>query len=176
MTPPRSSWEWRSTTTVRCSDGFRTALAGLEADGVVVVTAADDRADLDRLVADGDVDAGFHLAAGFSDDVQSAQGAVITVVGDPGAPLATDVAEAIAGTFGAELDYVTLATASVLMAEGAVGDAAPNRRAVGGRAVATATGRARAESNPTAAVRTSPRTTRCRSRCSSSSSACNSGS
>jgi ABC-2 type transport system permease protein len=105
------------------ADGFRGVLAGLEADGVVAVTAVDDRADLDRLVADGDVDAGFHLAAGFSDAVQSAQATAITVVGDPGAPLTTDVAEAIAGTFGAELDYVTLATASVLMAEGAVGDA-----------------------------------------------------
>jgi ABC-2 type transport system permease protein len=105
------------------SDGFRGVLADLEADGVVVVTAVDDRADLDRLVADGDVDAGFHLAAGFSDAVQSAQGATITVVGDPGAPLTTDVAEAIAAAFGAELDYVALATASVLMAEGAIGDA-----------------------------------------------------
>jgi ABC-2 type transport system permease protein len=104
-------------------DGFSELLAGLEADGVVVITAADDRADLDRLVADGEVDAGFHFAAGFSDAVQSAQPATITVVGDPGAPLATDVAEAIAGTFGAELDYVTLTTASVLMAEGDAGDA-----------------------------------------------------
>ena len=104
-------------------DGFSDLLAGLEADGVVVVTAADDRAGLDRLVEDGEVDAGFHLAAGFGDAVRSAEPATITVVGDPGAPVATDVAEAIAGTFAAELDYVTLATASVLMAEGAAGDA-----------------------------------------------------
>ncbi|MFW2383344.1 MAG: ABC transporter permease [Acidimicrobiales bacterium] len=105
-------------------DGFGDLLTGLEADGVVVVTTAADRADLDRLVEDGEIDAGFHFAAGFGDAVQSAQPATITVVGDPGARVATDVAEAIAGTFAAELDYVTLATASVLMAEGTAGDPA----------------------------------------------------
>lgn len=106
------------------ADGFREVLAGLEDDDVVVVTAADDRASLDRLVSDGEVDAGFHLAPGFGDAVQSAQRATITVIGDPGAPVATDVAEAIAGSFAAEVDYVTLATASVLMVEGVAGDAA----------------------------------------------------
>ena len=113
------------------ADGFGDLLAGLEADGVVAITAADDRAELDRLVEDGEIDAGFHLPAGFGDAVQSAQPATITIVGDPGAPLATDVAEAIAGTFGAELDSVALATAAVLMAEGSAGDTAGDAARIG---------------------------------------------
>lgn len=104
-------------------DGFRQVLLDLEADGVVAMTSASGRTDLDRLVDDGAVDAGFHLGAGFSDAAQSAEPATITVVGDPGAPVATDVAEAIAATFAAELDYVTLATVSVLTTEGGAGDA-----------------------------------------------------
>ena len=67
------------------AEGFRDVVAGLHAEGVVVITGAADRA-------------------------------------DPGAPVATDVAEAIAGSFAAELDYVTLATTSVLTAEGGAGD------------------------------------------------------
>ena len=105
-------------------DGLRDVLAGLEADGVVVMTETADRADLERLVDDGEVDAGFHLTADFDASIQSGRPATITVVGDPGAPIATDVAEAIAGTFAAELDYVTLATASVLAAEGGGADPA----------------------------------------------------
>ncbi len=104
------------------AEGFRDLMAGLETDGVLVVTPVDDRAGLDRLVEDGDVDAGIHLAAGFGDDVASVGPATITIVGDPGSPVATDVAEAVAGTFAAELEYVTLATTAVLQA----GEGAPD--------------------------------------------------
>lgn len=104
------------------ADGFRTLLANVEDEGVVVITAARDRANLNSLVDAGDVAAGFHLDAGLSDAVQTGQPATIAVTGDPGSPVATDVAEAIARTFAAELDYVSLATASVLTAEGGAGD------------------------------------------------------
>ena len=105
------------------AEGFREVVAGLQDEGVVEMTEAADRADLERLVDDGEVAAGFHLAAGFGDALESARPATMTIVGDPGAPVATDVAEAIAGTFAAELDYVTLAVTSVLTAEGGAGDA-----------------------------------------------------
>lgn len=105
------------------ADGFGELLADLEAERVVAMTRAESRADLERLVDDGEVAAGFHLRAGFSDAVQSGGSSTITVVGDPGSPVATDVAEAIARTFAAELDYVSLATASVITAEGSAGDA-----------------------------------------------------
>ena len=104
------------------ADGFHALLADLEADDVVVMTTARDRADLDRLVDEGEVAAGFHLGPGFSDGVQGGRPVSISVVGDPGSPVATDVAEAVAGTFAAELDYVSLATASVLATEEGAAD------------------------------------------------------
>ncbi len=104
------------------ADGFLEALAALEDDRVVKVTAALNRADLERLVDGGEVAAGFHIGAGFSDAVESAQPSTITVVGDPGSPVATDVAEAIADSFAAELHYVSLATASVLTIDRSAGE------------------------------------------------------
>ena len=46
------------------ADGFLEALAALEDDRVVEVTAALNRAELERLVDDGEVAAGFHIAVG----------------------------------------------------------------------------------------------------------------
>ena len=103
------------------ADGFLEVLAGLEDDRVVELTAAVNRADLERLVDDGEVAAGFHIGAGFSDAVRAARPATITVVGDPGSPVATDVAEAIGDGFAADLHYVSLATASVLTVDGGAG-------------------------------------------------------
>ena len=105
------------------ADGFGEVLAGLEENGIVSMTTARDLADLERLVDDGQVAAGFHLTEGFSDAIQSAQSSTITVVGDPGSPVATDVAEAIARGFAAEVDYVSLATTSVMTVEGRTEDA-----------------------------------------------------
>jgi len=104
------------------ADGFLEALAALEDDRVIEVTAALHRADLERLVDSGEVAAGFHIGVGFSDAVQSAQPSTITVVGDPGSPVATDVAEAIADSFTADLHYVSLATTSVLTIDGTPGE------------------------------------------------------
>lgn len=107
------------------AEGFRQTVAALEADGVVAITSAQDRSGLDRLVDDGDVAAGFHLHAGFGETVESGGAPTIIVVGDPGSPVAADVAEAIAATFAAELDYVALAAATALSVEGDT--AAPDR-------------------------------------------------
>ena len=106
------------------TDSFRAVLADLEDDGVVRIRETDGRRALDRSVDNGDVGAGFHLAAGFGAALQSGDGAAITVVGDPGSPLATDVAEAVAETFAAELDYVTLAVTTVLVTDGRAADGA----------------------------------------------------
>ena len=105
------------------ADGFGEVLADLEQDGIVEMTTARDLAELERLVDDGEVAAGFHIAAGFGDAIESAQSSTITVVGDPGSPVATDVAEAIARAFAADVDYVSLATTSVLTVEGRAEDA-----------------------------------------------------
>jgi len=55
--------------------------------------------------------AGFDLAPGFGDAIQSARSSTITVVGDPGSPVATDVAEAIARAFAADADRARLGPA-----------------------------------------------------------------
>ena len=104
------------------ADGFLAVLADLEDERVVEMTTARNRADLERLVDDGEVAAGFYIGDGFSDAVQSAEPSTITVVGDPGSPVATDVAEAIVDSFAADLHYVSLATASVLTIDGSAGE------------------------------------------------------
>ncbi len=99
--------------------GFTNMLSTLEDEEVVALTVAEDRADLERLVDGGDVSAGFLLPSGLSEAVETGAPAEITIVGDPGASIAVDVAQAITDTFVNELDYVSLATGSVLAAEGA---------------------------------------------------------
>ena len=101
---------------------FETLLADLEADDVIEVTVAEDRAVLDRLVDDGDVSAGFSIPQGFTAAVLSGQPVELIVVGDPGSTIAVDVAEAIADSFASELEYLSLASATVMGVEGNTGD------------------------------------------------------
>ncbi len=101
---------------------FETLLVDLEADGTIELTTAEDRATLDRLVDGGDVAAGFFVPPGFSASVVSGGSAELTIVGDPGSSIAADVAQAIADTFVAELEYVAVASAIVLGIEGGGGD------------------------------------------------------
>jgi ABC-2 type transport system permease protein len=100
---------------------FEALLADLEAEGTVEVTVAADRAALDGLVDDGDVAAGFFIPPGFSAGAVTGGPTELTVVGDPGSPIAVDVAQAIADSFAEELDYVAVATATVLDVEGGSG-------------------------------------------------------
>ena len=105
------------------AEGFRALLTDIEAEGIIELTVTDDRAALDRLVDDGELAAGFAVPAGFTQAIEQGGSAEITVVGDPGSSVAVDVAEAIAATFASEVDYVSVATGSVLAAAG--GDVAP---------------------------------------------------
>ena len=100
---------------------FETLLADLEAEGTVGLTVAADRAALDRLVDDGDVAAGFYIPPGFSATAVAGGPTELTIVGDPGSPIAVDVAQAIADSFVEELDYVAVATAAVMELEGGSG-------------------------------------------------------
>ncbi len=98
--------------------GFLATLADLDGDRVIELTVADDRAALEQLVDDGELAAGFVVPAGFTRTIEQGGTAEITVVGDPGSSVAVDVADAIAAAFAAELDYVSVATGSVLTAAG----------------------------------------------------------
>ena len=100
------------------SAAFESLLADLEADDIIEVTVAENRAELDQLVDDGDVSAGFAIPPGFSAAAVSGGPVELTVVGDPGSSIAVSVAQAIADTFVAEFDYVTAASATVIGIEG----------------------------------------------------------
>ena len=101
---------------------FEALLVDLEAEGTVEVTVAADRAALERLVDDGDVAAGFFIPPGFSGSAVAGGPAELTIVGDPGSPIAVDVAQAIADTFVEDFDYVAVATATVVEIENSGGD------------------------------------------------------
>ncbi|MCP3990716.1 MAG: ABC transporter permease [Actinomycetia bacterium] len=92
---------------------FVSALDAIEEDGIVEVTNLEDRAGLEQAVDDGDLRAGFVIPSGFSQQARSGDATEIIVVGDPGSAITVDVAEAIAATFASEIDYVTVAIASV---------------------------------------------------------------
>ena len=104
------------------SAAFESLLADLEADDIIEVTVAENRAEFDQLVDDGDVSAGFAIPPGFSAAAVSGGPVELTVVGDPGSSIAVSVAQAIADTFVAEFDYVTAASATVIGIEGNGGD------------------------------------------------------
>jgi len=83
-------------------------LAGV--DGATVRAA--DEAEAGRQVEDGEIDAVFHLPAGFTDAVQSGRGATLDVTLSRGSLVAGLVADAIARSFAARLDAVSVAVAS----------------------------------------------------------------
>ncbi len=97
---------------------FVAVMEDLVADGTVDLTIAADRSEVDALVDDGDVAAGFFIPPGFSAAASSGGQAELVLVGDPGSPIAVDVARTIADTFVADLGYVSVATATVLEIEG----------------------------------------------------------
>ncbi|MEO1060777.1 MAG: ABC transporter permease [Actinomycetota bacterium] len=107
---------------------FESLLDDLEAEGVIELTRAEDRAELDQLVDDGDVAAGFFLPAGLSASALAGGPAELVVVGDPGSPIAVDVARAITDAFVADLGYVAVATEAVVEIEGATGGPGGPRR------------------------------------------------
>ncbi|MEZ5094036.1 ABC transporter permease [Nocardioides sp.] len=82
-------------------------LASLEADDTLTVTAYDDEAALRTAIADGDVDAGV---------VVSADGGAVTVLTDPGAPIASAILESVSRSTALTVDGVgqaVLATQSL---------------------------------------------------------------
>jgi ABC-2 type transport system permease protein len=98
--------------------GLEGLLGELATDEVVKVTTVQDRATLDRLVGDGELNAGFVLEPDFSARIETGGQAGITVVGNRNAPISVSVAEAIAQGFASEVDYVSDSVATVAAAGG----------------------------------------------------------
>ncbi len=85
---------------------------------MITVSTVEDRATLDRLVSDGELNAGFVIEPDFSAQVETGGQAGITVVGNRNAPISVSVAEAIAQGFASEVGYVSDAVATLVAAGG----------------------------------------------------------
>lgn len=97
--------------------GLRDALTGIAAEGAIDLTTAPDRAAAVASVVDGDRDAAIVVPAGFSAGIATGGGDV-EVIGSPDAPLATDVAAAIARGFTDAIVARRLAVATTLAVGG----------------------------------------------------------
>lgn len=105
--------------------GFVDSLADLEEDGTVVVIGAGGIDEAQRLVDEGNADAGFLIPAGFSTAVEAYQPAVLSVLVAPGSGMEGDVAQSIAESYAVELNAVQLSVAAALAVEG---DVPPERQ------------------------------------------------
>lgn len=91
---------------------FDSLVDELTSDDVAAIVPVANRQELDDLVADGTVNAGFVVPAGFSEATQSGQPAELLVIGDRNSPISVSVAEAITNGFASNVDYVGVAVAS----------------------------------------------------------------
>ncbi len=97
---------------------FVSLMEKLEADDVATIVPVTSRDELEDLVVDGSLNAGFIVPSGFSEKVQSGQAAELIVIGDRNAPISVSVAKAIAKGFASNVDYVGIAVASAATATG----------------------------------------------------------
>jgi ABC-2 type transport system permease protein len=105
------------------SAGLRTgALASLEEAGIATVVEADSADAARQAVDDDSVDAALIVPEGFGAAVTSGSGAELEIVGATDAGLATQVLDAVANGYVAEIDAVRL---SVATAAGALGESDP---------------------------------------------------
>jgi ABC-2 type transport system permease protein len=93
-------------------------LGGLVEDGFADVSTSDDLAAARRRLGDDDVSAAFVIPAGFSDAVQSGQGAELRLLQNPDAPIAAQIARSVASGFASELNAVLLSVATVFSQPG----------------------------------------------------------
>jgi ABC-2 type transport system permease protein len=89
-------------------------LRPIEEQDLAVITEIDSVEEARRRTAEGRLDAVFVFPAGFSAAVRDGEPAEIQIVGDVDAPVAAQVAGAIANSFAADLTGVRLAVAVVL--------------------------------------------------------------
>lgn len=112
------------------------ALAGLEDAGIATVVEVDSPDAARQAVDDDEADAALIVPAGFGEAVASGSAAEIEIVGATDAGFATQVLDAVANGFAAEIDGIRI---SVATAGAALGESDPAAlAALAGRAAATA--------------------------------------
>lgn len=94
---------------------FESLMAQLEAEKIATIVRVSNRAELDGLIGDGALNAGFVIPEGFTESARAGEGPEIVVVGDRSSPISVSVANAIASSFAAEVDYVRIAVGSVVL-------------------------------------------------------------
>ncbi|MFJ9555991.1 ABC transporter permease subunit [Nocardiopsis sp. NPDC101807] len=100
------------------------ALRPLADDGVLELTTAESEDEARELVEDGSVDAAFLVPEDFTESLEDGDDAVLTVVGDADAPVATHIAREIGRAFATEHLRIRLAVASGFDSEPSPEDAA----------------------------------------------------
>ena len=100
------------------SEGFSTAMAELEREGLLEISFYRDRASLATAVEEDDVDAGFAIPDGFSQALIGGSDTQITVVANPGSVVVTGVAAAIARQFSLEVASAGAAAATAAILAG----------------------------------------------------------
>lgn len=89
-------------------------LAALEEAGIASVEVVEDEAAARARIEEGEVDAAAIIPAGFGADVQGGQAATMTVIGDTGAGLGTEILRSLAEGYTAELEAIRLSVATVV--------------------------------------------------------------
>ena len=99
-------------------------LDALADDDSFEVLSADNLAEAQQLADDNEVAAAFVIDEGFSAAVGAGTGGSLRIIANPEADIGTDVAEAIADSFVAELDSVTRSVAAAALLTGGAPNAA----------------------------------------------------
>ena len=98
-------------------------VTGLTKGGFIAVHIEPDRSQARRLVSKGSLAAAIVIPPGFSAAVQKNEPASMEVIGNPDAPISTEVARSIADGYTAELNRVRVSVATALAGAGSTGDA-----------------------------------------------------
>jgi ABC-2 type transport system permease protein len=98
------------------STSFTAVLEGAAADGILELTTFDESAGAASSLAEGEIDAYFHIPSGLGDSVFANQAATIDVVGDVDSPTSTQIAASFAEQFasGVASSQTAVATAAVV--------------------------------------------------------------
>jgi ABC-2 type transport system permease protein len=90
-------------------------LPAVASDGIMSVTDYSDRATLVSDVEEGAQNAGYVFPAGFSEDVLSAQGGTVRLLGNVDSSISTQIAQAVLESYLSEVDAVGIAVGSALL-------------------------------------------------------------
>ncbi|MDJ0497233.1 MAG: ABC transporter permease [Acidimicrobiia bacterium] len=90
-------------------------LPAVTADGIMAVTDYGDLPALESDVEAGSQNAGYVFPAGFSDDILTAQGGTVRLLGNVDSSISTQIAQAVLESYLSEVDAIGIAVGSALL-------------------------------------------------------------